>query len=230
MREIIDSELFMLILNMSALLLGRYLVGRIGLRYISPLVIAIVAVSLTITLLDIDYEVYNQGSRMLNYMLAPSVVALGYLLHKNIDSIKAYLLPIVVSVTLGVVVNVVVINSIMLLLGADLETIYAVQPKSITTPIAISLSEGIGVSVPITIMSVVSTGLFGSIIGLPIMKLLGIKNPIAIGAAFGSSAHAIGTSMALKVGALEGAVSGFTIALTGVITAVVLPIISNLFL
>ena len=44
----------------------------------------------------------------------------------------------------------------------------------------------------------------------------------------GTSAHAVGTSKALQMGEVEGAMSGLSIAVAGVLTAVLCPVFVSL--
>ena len=50
----------------------------------------------------------------------------------------------------------------------------------------------------------------------------------AKGVGIGTSAHAVGTSKALQMGEVEGAMSGLSIAVAGVLTAVLCPVFVNL--
>lgn len=230
MEPIVNSEAFILALNIGAYYFGCAVIKQLKIKYVSGLLIAIVLVSVAVPMLGIDYAVYEHGSRILNFLLGPSVVALGYVLHKHIGAIRRNLTAIVVGITIGVVVNVLAVNGVMKLFGSEVLNIYSIQPKSVTSPIAISLSESSGAVVPLTVVAVVVAGLLGSIIGAPLLRMLRVKNAVARGAAMGSAAHAIGTAKALEMGAVEGAVSGLAIGLTGVITAVLLPLITNLLL
>ncbi|MFR1266305.1 MAG: LrgB family protein [Gemmiger formicilis] len=45
--------------------------------------------------------------------------------------------------------------------------------------------------------------------------------------ALGTSAHAIGTSKALQMGEIEGAMSGLAIAVAGIMTAILAPVAAN---
>ena len=106
-------------------------------------------------------------------------------------------------------------------------------PKSITTAIAIGVSDSLGGHVSLTVAVVVFTGIIGAVIGPSIMKWTGITDPVAQGVAMGSSAHAMGTSKAIEMGEIQGAMSSLSIVVTG-ITVVILaplaqPIINLLF-
>ena len=53
---------------------------------------------------------------------------------------------------------------------------------------------------------------------------------MAKGIAIGTSSHAIGTSKALEIGPVEGAMSSLSIAVAGILTAVLCPVVVSLFL
>jgi len=111
-----------------------------------------------------------------------------------------------------------------------LDHVYYVSllPKSITTAIGMGVSEEAGGIVTITIVSIILTGIFGNIIGEAWFKLVGIKEPIARGLALGTASHAIGTAKALELGEVEGAMSSLSIAVAGLMTVVVVPLVSGL--
>ena len=52
-----------------------------------------------------------------------------------------------------------------------------------------------------------------------------IKNPVAQGVATGTASHALGTSRALEMGEVQGAMSSLSIGIAGLFTAVVAPMI-----
>ena len=110
-----------------------------------------------------------------------------------------------------------------LLLGLSHQEYVTLLPKSITTAIGMGLSEELGGYVTITVAVIVVTGVLGNIMGEAICKIFRITDPIAKGLSFGASAHAIGTAKAMELGEVEGAMSGLSIAVAGVLTAVLCP-------
>ena len=55
-----------------------------------------------------------------------------------------------------------------------------------------------------------------------------IEEPMAKGLALGTAAHAIGTARALELGEIEGAMSSLAIAVAGLSTVVVAPLVAGL--
>jgi len=132
-------------------------------------------------------------------------------------------------VFVGSAVGIVSVMLIAKLLGADHMLMASLAPKSVTTPIAMSLSEKSGGIPALTAAFVVICGIFGGLIGPILLRKLGIKSKIAQGLAMGSSAHALGTARAMEMGAVEGAISGLAIGIMGVMTALLIPFAERLF-
>ena len=230
MKELLNSELFIILLNISIFSLAISFIKIFKIRYLNGLLISIPLILLILNLLDIDIETYNKGSRMLNFLLGPSVVALGYLIHKNIKQIGKNIFPLIIAVGVGAIVNSILLNLVFHFFDVSLDIIASLHPKSVTTPIALELSSRLGGIPSLTILSVVIAGILGSIIGVPLLDKLKIKNKIARGAALGAASHAIGTARALELGTIEGAVSGLVIGIMGFITALLPPYVHTWFL
>ncbi|MCW8844768.1 MAG: LrgB family protein, partial [Gammaproteobacteria bacterium] len=109
------------------------------------------------------------------------------------------------------------------LLGASTETLLSLAPKSVTTPVAMGISETIGGLPSLTAVMVVATGILGAVFGTRILDLLGVKDDGVRGVAMGVAAHGIGTARAFQVNAQMGAFSGLAMALSALVTALFLP-------
>jgi putative effector of murein hydrolase len=153
------------------------------------------------------------------------VVAFGYLLYKNYRIIRKNGIAILLATFSGSLVSLLSVAAIASIAGADLSMIITLLPKSITTPIAIVLTEKMGGIVYLTAVIVTLAGIFGAVIGPWFLRFVGIKGRLATGLAMGSAAHGIGTAKALESGALEGAAGGLAIALMGVFTSILLPLV-----
>lgn len=218
-----------------ALTLGAYIFGvwvkdktKTKLSVIHPLIICVPIIMVTLKVFDIPVRDYMEANKFVTFFLGPCVVSLGLTLYDNIELIKKNLLPITVSVLVGSTVGIVSVWGLGKLLGFNDTLIISMEPKSVTTPIAIDLSNVNGGVVAITAVSVTICGMLGACIGPAILNLCKIKNPIARGSAMGCASHGIGTSRALEESAVEGAVSGLCIALMGVATSVLMPIFNRI--
>ena len=95
----------------------------------------------------------------------------------------------------------------------------ALIPKSVTTAIAVEIARARGGIVAITIAAVLFTGFVGAIFAPTLIKIMKIKDPVIAGVAIGTSSHALGTSKAIEIGEVEGAMSSLSIGIAGLITA-----------
>lgn len=223
-QNLFQYDVFVLVLVVGIYLLSIKLHLKIRFPLLNPVLITILVLIGLLIILDIPYATFKKSSQMINFLLGPSVVALGYILHKQIHYLKGNVVSVLTSITVGAVVGIASILLIGKLFGADQTLIASLAPKSVTTPIAMALSESNGGIPALTAVVVVVAGVMGSIIAPPIMKWLGIKSPIAKGIALGASSHGVGTATAIQMGAIEGALSGLAIGIMGTITSLLLPL------
>ncbi len=225
MKEFISSQLFLLTFTVATYLLGVWLFRLTKLRILNPVLTSILLVAVFLECTGVEYARYRQATALLDFMLGVSVVALGYLLYEQMEQIRGRLASILSSVVVGSVVGIVSVVLVARWLGADEAVAVSLQPKSVTAPIAIAVSEHAGGLGALTSVVVVVTGILGSIVGPAVLDRTGVSDRIARGLAMGSAAHAIGTARAIELGAVEGAVSGLAIGLMGLITTLMVPLL-----
>lgn len=228
MHSLVHSEIFDLALVVGTYIAATILYKKTHLSVLHPLLTSIFVIIVILEFLDIEYASFQQGSHLIHFMLGPSVVALGYVLFEQMKYLKGNVVSILTSVFVGAIVGIISVIVIGKLMGADQSLIATLQPKSVTTPIAMGISEKNGGIPSLTAVIVVAVGIFGSIVGPAVMKVLGIESRIAKGLALGASSHGVGTAAAIQLGAVEGALSGLAIGLMGIMTAILVPIISYL--
>ena len=228
-RPYISNEVFLLALVMGAFYLGIIVYKRTNLTILQPLLIALIVIIPFLKITGIDYQTFYTHTRILNFMLGPSVVALGYVLYEQLEHIKGNVISILSAVFVGSIVGIVSVVLIAKVLGADHILIASLAPKSVTTPIAISLAEKTGGIPALAAAFVVICGIFGGLVGPVILRRIGIKSKIAKGLAMGSASHALGTARAMEMGAIEGAISGLAIGLMGIMTALLIPFAEMIF-
>lgn len=226
MNSLVHSEIFDLALVVGTYIAATLLYKKTHLSLLHPLLTSIFVIIVILEVLDIKYESFQQGSHLIHFMLGPSVVALGYVLFEQMKYLKGNVVSILTSVFIGAIVGIISVIAIGKLMGADQSLIATLQPKSVTTPIAMGISEKNGGIPSLTAVIVVAVGIFGSIVGPAVMKVLGIESRIAKGLALGASSHGVGTAAAIQLGAVEGALSGLAIGLMGIMTAILVPVIS----
>ena len=228
MENLLHSELFMLTLVVGVYLAALLLYKKTRLPLLHSLLVSVLAIILILKVFEIEYEHFREGSRLIHFMLGPSVVALGYVLYEQMQYIRGNVVSILTAVFVGAIVGIVSVIVIGKCMGADTTLIATLQPKSVTTPIAMDIAAKSGGIPSLTAVVVVVVGIFGSIAGPFVMKVLGIESRIAKGLALGASSHGVGTAAALQIGAVEGALSGLAIGLMGIMTAVLVPVIGFL--
>ena len=225
MNNLLESEVFILTLVVGTYVASTILYRKTKLSLLHPLLTSILAIIAVLQIAGISYETFREGSRIINFMLGPTVVALGYVLYEQMKNLKGNVVSILTSLFVGSLTGIISVILICKAMGASDILIASIQPKSVTTPIAIEIAEKTGGIPSLTAVIVVAVGIFGSMAGPFILKKLGVENRIAKGLALGASAHGIGTSVAIQIGAIEGAISGLAIGIMGIMTAILVPLV-----
>ena len=223
MTVLLNSEIFILTLVIGVYLAAVWLFRKTRLSILNPLLVSIPVLALITHFLGISYESFEKGSRIISFMLGPTVVVLGYLLYEQIAQLKENAVSIITSVFVGCITGVLSVIFIARYFGADHALIASLEPKSVTT--AMSIAERSGGIPAIAAVVVIVVGIFGGLVGPFILERLGIKSRIARGLALGSAAHGLGTAKAMELGAVEGAISGLAIGVMGIMTAILVPVI-----
>lgn len=229
MPALLHSEIFILTLVIGVYLTAVWLFKKTKLSLLNPLLVSIPVLAVCIRVLGISFEEFEKGSRIINFMLGPTVVVLGYLLYEQMAHLKANAISIITAVFVGCVTGILSVIIIARYFGADHALIASLEPKSVTTPIAMSIAERSGGIPSIAAVVVIVVGIFGGIVGPFILERLGIKSRIARGLALGSAAHGLGTAKAMELGTIEGAISGLAIGVMGIMTAILVPVIELFF-
>ena len=224
----ISSSLSGLVLSLLAYEIGVGLKKKLKKGIFNPLLVSIVLVSLFLLLFNIDYEVYNESAKYLTYLLTPATVCLAVPLYEEIEVLRRHPLAIIISILSGVLTSFFGVFLLSKLFHFNHVEYVTMLPKSITTAIGMPLSLEYGGYTSHTVVSIIITGVLGNISSPLVLKLFAIKSRVARGVAIGTSSHAIGTSKALEMGPLEGAVSSLSLVAAGIMTIVLMPLFSNL--
>ncbi len=229
--NLLASPLFCIPLTLIAYLIGTRIYSLSGKNsLLQPVVSGIVLVMLAITLLDIPYKLYFEGAEIIHFLLSTATVALAIPLYHNIKYIRASVRPLLLTLLLSGFIACFTAVAIAWLLGASLEVMLSLAPKSITTPFAMGVAESIGGYPPLTAGFVIFTGIVVAVSATPIFKWLNINDPIIQGSAMGMVGHGIATARALELNSKTGAFSALSMGLMGVYTSIVLPYAVRLFL
>jgi len=219
------SEIFVVSFTFLAYFLAQKLQRKTHSIILNPILVSIIIIIVFLSVFKIDYAYYHQGSKLIDFFLKVAVVALGVPLYQQLEKIKKQTLHIVVSQFAGCVAGVVSVVLIAKWMGASREVIFSLAPKSVTTPIAIEISNTIGGIPALTASVVVVVGIFGAIFGYRIMRWVHVKNPMSQGLSMGTAAHAVGTSKSMEISPAFGAMSSLGLIVNGIFTAILAPYI-----
>lgn len=197
---------------------GLYCKRRWKYAFLNPLLISIILTIALLAVLHVDYETYYAGARYISYLLTPATICLAIPLYEQFELLKKNYLAVIGGIVSGVVTSVVLVLVLAIILGFSHSEYVTFLPKSVTTAIGMSISEQLGGYVPVTVAVIIITGVLGNIMAEPVCRIFRITDPIAKGVGIGSASHAIGTSKAMEMGEIEGAMSGLSIAVAGILT------------
>ncbi len=229
MREFLtESALFGVVLSLAAFQIGVFVRKKTGISFLTPLVTAMAIIIVFLVVTDIDYEAYNEGASILMYFLTPATVCLAVPLYQKMKILKENLAAVLIGIISGVMVSALCILGLSILFNLDHQMYVTLLPKSITTAIGISVSEEFNGIVAITTAAIVITGNIGGMFAEIIFKVFRIKEPVSKGLSLGTASHVMGTSKAMEIGEVEGAMGSLAIAVAGIITVIVLPFFVNI--
>lgn len=201
---------------------------RLGWVLFNPILVAIAVIIVFLLSMDIPYDTYHESAKMIDFWLKPAVVALGVPLYLQLSSIKRQFLPILASQMVGCIAGIVSVVIIAKVLGASDTVLMSLASKSVTTPIAMEVTQVLGGIPSLTAAIVVITGLIGAIIGFKTLSVGHVSNPMALGLSMGAASHAIGTSAAMDRDQFVGAYASLGLTLNGILTALLTPTVIDL--
>lgn len=212
-----------------ALTIGTYLFGvwcqkKTRSPICNPILIAVILVIGILLLTGFDVPTYQAGANPITWLLTPATVSLALPLYEQLKTLKKNLPAILAGIAAGTVTSLLVVWLMCWLFSLDRSLTVSLLPKSITTAIALALTEQSGGISALTTIAIVITGILGNLSGSALCKLLKISDPIAQGVGFGTASHVIGTSRAMEIDPLTGAVSSLSLAVAGILTAVLFPL------
>ena len=188
-------------------------------RWVPPIVAACAPIMLLLLAIGEPYAEFNRGGSLLTWWLGPATVALAVPMYRQGKALRSSLPRLTVVVVTGSVVDMAAAGLTAWLLGAPLPVVMSTIPKSVTTPIAVELCRELKGIPQITIALVICAGVMGASFGVPLLRLAGVRNGLAIGAAMGTASHGVGTASLLRHSELQASVSSWAMAAAGVFTS-----------
>ena len=217
-------SLFPMLLTLGAYQVGLWLRKKWDNPICNPIIVAVILVAAVLLLTGFPVESYQSSLSGITWLLTPATVCLALPLYEQLKILKKNLGAILTGVAAGTVTSLVVVFAMCRAFGLDAQMTVSLLPKSITTAMGMVLSEQNGGIAALTTVVIIITGILGSLLGSILCKLLKLEHPIAQGVALGTASHVMGTSKANELGALQGAVSSLSLAIAGILTAVLFPI------
>lgn len=222
MRELCSSPYFGIALSVLAFGIGVKLNEKLKTPVCNPLVIAIVLIVGVLLIFKIPYEDYNAGGKIINMFLAPATACLAVAIYTKIQILKQYWLPILVGCTAGSLASMGSVYGLCRLFGLDKksDSFFAAEIRN-NPDCREHIRTGRRRRFRLRLAAVIGTGILGGIFAPLLIKLFKVSDPVAAGLAIGASSHAVGTSKAIEIGEVEGAMSGLAIGICGIVTVIV---------
>ena len=228
MTEFVNSSSFFCVtLTLVAFCAASALQKKWKLAVLNPIVLSAAAIIVVLKVLQIPNTVYQSGCQILSFLLTPATICLSISFYEQFQNLKKHLAAVAAGVAAGTVASVGAVWALSRLFGLDRALLASMLPKSVTTAIGVALSSELGGIAAITTAAIIITGIFGNIIGPALCRLFRLDDPVAQGAAFGTAAHVIGTTRAMEMNALAGAVSSLALTLAGIITCILMSFLAQ---
>ena len=215
-------------LTLAAFALGTLINRATGKAIFNPLLLGSIFVIILLSVLNIPYADYKASASPVNYLLLPATISLAIPSMKSGICSRENAAAIIAGISVGTLVSLGSALALALALGLTREQYATLLPKSVTTAISMDVAAELGGIAALTGAIVILTGIAGNLLAESVCKWFHITDPIAKGVGIGTSAHAVGTSKALQMGEVEGAMSGLSIGGGPVLTAVFRPVFVNL--
>ncbi|WP_314313311.1 LrgB family protein [Hoylesella saccharolytica] len=228
MKELFENQYLILAMTFAIFYYFRRLQYRTGWLLLNPILIAIVVLIAYLKLTGVSFETFEESGSLIDFWLKPAVVALGVPLYLQFEAIKKLWLPIVLSQLVGCLVGIVSVVLIAQFFGASQVVLLSLASKSVTTPIAMEVTQTLGGIPSLTAAVVVITGILGAIMGFKTLAMGHVNSPIAQGLSMGAASHAVGASTAMGRSNKYGAFASLGITLNGIFTALLTPTILRL--
>ncbi len=225
MSVIINSPLFGILLTLVAFEIGVLISQKFKYSFLNPLLIGNILIVGFLLITGVSLESYNVGGDYISVMLSPATVVLAVPLYRQIQKLQHFWKPILAGIIAGSLTAMACVIVAGKLLGLGKVLTLSLLPKSVTIPMGSVISEQIGGIPSVTIIAITVTGITGAVTAPAVCRFCRIKHKVAQGIAIGTASHALGTTRAMEMGEVQGAMSSLAIGIAGLFTAIVAPII-----
>lgn len=190
-----------------------------------PLITTVGLVMLILWATDSYLPSYLHNTKALHWLLGPATIALAVPLYQYLRHARLLGPKLLIPVIIGGLTAPLIALAMFSAFDLSTELVASVLPKSITTPLAMEVSEIIGGIPAITAVFVVVTGIIGAIGCGLVFSLIQPLSEESKGIALGTVAHAVGTAQAFMISEKTGAFASIALCINGIITSIALPIL-----
>lgn len=227
MADLLSIGILPVVLTLLAYQAGLLCQKKGKLPIFNPILIATILVILILTLIGLDRNAYQESIKVLSWLMTPATICLAIPMYQQIQALRKNVGAILAGIAAGTLSCLAMLLVISLILGFDRNLTVSLLPKGITTAIGVSLAELFQGTPSITTLCICVTGIGGNMFGTQFCKWFGITDEIAQGVAFGTGSHVIGTAKASELSPLRGAVSSLSLVVSGLLTAIVFPVLTS---
>jgi len=220
LKTLASSPMFGLTLSVLAFCLGRWVQKKTKFVLCNPLLIAVACIIIFLSVTGIPYADFAKGGDIINMMLGPVTAVLALNVYNQRKVLGEYFLPVLIGCLVGSAVSLFGVLGLCKLMNLDQLMTMSLTPKSCTSAIAIAIAESHGGDAGLASAGVLAAGLTGAVLSPLFVKLFRIKDPVAQGLGIGACSHALGTTKAMELGEIQGAMSSIAICVCGIISSV----------
>lgn len=194
---------------------------KTGLLVCNPVLVSSLLVILVLVVFRIPLANYNLGGDIIKMLLSPATAVLALNIYQQRRVLKEHFWPVVLGCLVGSLASILGVQLMCRMFQTESSLLNSLLPKSVTTAIAVSISESNGGLPGLTAAAVCVTGIEGAMLAPFFAKIFHVTDPVAEGVAIGACSHAVGTSKALEIGPLQGAMSSIALCICGIITSLI---------
>ena len=217
---LLNTPLLGITLTAAAWCFGCWVQKKTGFLLCNPLLIAVALIIALLVLLDVPYQTYSAGSDFIKLMLSPVTAVLALNIYNQRSILQKHFFPVLAGCLVGSLTSVGSTLALCRLFHVDEALTASLMPKSVTTAIAMGIAESHGGVAGIAAAAVMAAGIAGAVFAPIFAKLFHITEPVAEGLAIGACSHALGTTRAIEIGSVQGAMSSIAICVCGILTSV----------
>ena len=227
----ITASSWIMLLSVTGFWLGMSIYRRSsGKPLLHPLIIGTPFIAILLVLMSVDFDQYYKANGLLSWLLGPATVALAVPLSKYLKQMSKVIPILTIAVLFGGFFAAVSALSLALWLTSEPIMMLSIAAKSVTTPIAMVITQQLGGLVTLITPIVLFTGIVGILVAPQVFQVFGLQDERWQGLILGVTAHAIGTLKAFEKSPRCGAFSTIGMCLNGIWTSLFLVPMVQIFM